>query len=136
MRLFWNMFSRGLFIVGLALVLMPTFTGKLRGMLVFLGSDFWSPLSRLTFCVYLLHPLTFTWYYGTARKAVIIDPHILWINFFACTTITYIMAIPFSMLFEVPFMNIEKWLLFPPKKKPAALVHQPKDEEIIPETKG
>ena len=66
-RLFWNMFSRGLFILGLALVLMPTFTGKLRGLSMFLGSNFWSPLSRLTFSLYLIHPLTFTWYYGTTR---------------------------------------------------------------------
>ena len=39
------------------------------------------------------------------------------INFFAVTTISFMLALPFSMFFEVPFMNIEKFLLFPHKVK-------------------
>ena len=41
----------------------------------------------------------------------------MWYTCFATTTISYALALPFSMVFEVPFMNIEKFLLFPPKEK-------------------
>ena len=116
-RVFWNMFSRALFIIGLMLVLMPTFTGKLRGISALLGSHFWTPLARLTFSTYLIHYLIIFWYLNSSRSAVYIYSGTLWFNCFATTTISYALAIPFSMIFEVPFMNIEKFLLFPPKER-------------------
>ena len=114
-RIFWNMFSRAFFILGLALVLLPTFTGKLRGISAFLGSTFWTPLARLTFSTYLIHIPVMYWNLGSQRTAHYVQTANLWFLTFSCATASYILAIPFSMLFEVPFMNLEKFILFPTK---------------------
>ena len=60
-RITWNILSRPLFIIGLIFVLLPTFTGQLRGISSFLGTQFWTPIARLTFSAYLVHPLILTW---------------------------------------------------------------------------
>ena len=40
-----------------------------------------------------------------------------WFFGIGATVITFLVAIPASMISEVPFMNLEKYVLFPEKKK-------------------
>ena len=48
------------------------------------------------------------------RESIYYNKNTIFFSFFAATMITMILALPFSLMFEVPFMNIEKFLLFPP----------------------
>ena len=85
--IFWNMFSRAFFIIGLIMVLMPTFTLRLYGIHALLGSHFWQPLARLSYSAYLVHLLVLFWYYGSSRTGMFVYPTTTFINFFACTMI-------------------------------------------------
>lgn len=51
----YNAFSRAGFVLGLTLIILPTFEGRLPWIKTFLGSDFMCVLGRLTFGVYLMH---------------------------------------------------------------------------------
>ena len=44
--------------------------------------------------------------------------------------VSFIVAIIFTLLFEVPFMNIEKYILFPKKKQVEKVKAKEEDEQM------
>jgi peptidoglycan/LPS O-acetylase OafA/YrhL len=115
------MFSRPLFVFGLALILMPCFLGQSRLVRLILGADFFAPLARLTFSIYLVHIFIIGYFLGSSKQMIYLENYILVFLCVGVTIISTIVAIPFSLLFEVPFMNLEKYVLFYQKpRKPKA----------------
>jgi peptidoglycan/LPS O-acetylase OafA/YrhL len=49
-------FDRILFVLGIALILLPVLFGQFSLIGSFLGFSVWTPLSRLSFALYLIHP--------------------------------------------------------------------------------
>ena len=41
----------------------------------------------------------------------------MWFFSIGISIVSFLLAIPMSLMWEVPFMNIEKYILFPPKKR-------------------
>ncbi|KAF6020538.1 hypothetical protein EB796_021152 [Bugula neritina] len=66
------------------------------------------PLSRLTYCAYLVHPVIMT-IASASNKNKIMWTDITFISMFAAYTfLAYAVAFPFSLMFEAPFMLIDK----------------------------
>lgn len=115
---FFNAFSRPAYVFGLALILAGPITGKGSFLQVFLGSRFYAPWAKLSFYSYLIHLFVFTWFLAQMRTTLYLNHlNVLWIYsgviFFAL-----LLAIPFSVLFEAPWMQLESLVFFPKKQKP------------------
>eukprot|EP00057_Strongylocentrotus_purpuratus_P004135 XP_003728102.1 PREDICTED: nose resistant to fluoxetine protein 6 [Strongylocentrotus purpuratus] len=77
----------------------------------FLSWSLWIPLSRLTFCAYLLHPAVIYLYTGTISMSYngpIIHQSFLFAGF---VTISYSAAFILSSLIEVPISSLQKMFL-------------------------
>ena len=66
------------------------------------------PLSRLTYSAYLLHPLVILYQYRNLETALHASlPTIAWL-YTANLALAYAAALLFSLVFEAPFMNLQK----------------------------
>ena len=114
---YFNGFSRQIFVTGLALILCPVFAGKGSLLRYLLAGHFWTPLARLSFAGYLIHLLIFEYYLWTQRTSFYWQ-HINVLHLYLGTVFfTFLFALPYSLLCEIPFMNIEKFILFPPRER-------------------
>lgn len=107
--------QRSIWVFGWILLLMPTMMGWGRLLRAVLGAGFWSPLTRLTFGAYLIHPQLQVWYYWNLEQAWFIGNINSIVNAFGFATASYILAVCFSLMAEAPAMNIEKF--WAPQKK-------------------
>lgn len=114
----YNAISRPLFVIALAMVIAGPLVGRNKFMKFVLGSRGWVPWARLTFMIYLIHLLIFQWFYGQMRQSVYLDYAPILASYGATVIMSCLLAIPLSAAFEAPFMNIEKYLIFPAKKRP------------------
>mgnify|MGYP000872321973 CR=1 FL=1 len=119
----WSQFKRSIYLathrsiwsLGWMLILMPAMMGWgtiLRGIL---GANFWSPLARLTFGAYFVHPQLQLWYYWNLEQAWFISNINSFLNCAAFVTISYTLSACFSLLAESPSMNLEKFWM-PPRR--------------------
>jgi len=113
----YSSLCRPLYVTGLALVLMGPIVGKNEFLQIFLGSRFWAPWAKVAFYSYMVHLFVFTWYFGQMRQSFFLNHKgILW-SYFGVIFISIFVATFFSVLFEAPWMQLEKLVLFPPRKK-------------------
>jgi len=111
-------FSKGFFVFGMNLVLLPVLMGHFSLLRGFLAFDAFTPLARLTFGAYMVHP-TFQMFdaMNTVRGEYLtinfgITRYLAWlVASFAC-------SLAFTLLIETPFMNLEKQFLMGGGKKP------------------
>ncbi|KAL3870699.1 hypothetical protein ACJMK2_038743 [Sinanodonta woodiana] len=71
----------------------------------------WSPfvpLSRLTYCAYLVHPVIIIYIYGMRRTTVYLAYPEMVCSFLGFLAIAYLMAFVISLAFESPMMGLEK----------------------------
>ncbi|XP_055947333.1 nose resistant to fluoxetine protein 6-like [Argiope bruennichi] len=68
------------------------------------------PLSRLTYCAYLLHPVVQTVYFFSLRKLVEFNHFNIMMLFFGTLFISYFVALVTSLLFESPVIRLERLL--------------------------
>jgi len=113
----YNAVSRPLFVFGLGLILIPTFVGRLRVIKNFLGAEIFSVLARLNYMVYMIHILVIFWYLTDSRQAYYINWVNQWFLSIGAMIVSFALSVPFSLICEVPFMNIEKYVLFPAQVK-------------------
>ena len=106
--------------LGVALILMPTFVGRLRVIRGLLRAEIFTVISRLVFLVYMTHSLVIFWFLVDTRQSFHINNLDLWFICFGGFVASCFIAIPFTLICEVPFMNIEKYILFPPNIDPGA----------------
>ncbi|CAC5380351.1 unnamed protein product [Mytilus coruscus] len=75
------------------------------------------PLSRLTYCAYLIHPLVMYFYYLSRKQFLFWDDHEVIYEFFAHLGMAYAVAFVASLVFESPMMGLEKVVFRKDKKK-------------------
>ncbi|XP_052090752.1 nose resistant to fluoxetine protein 6-like [Mytilus californianus] len=75
------------------------------------------PLSRLTYCAYLIHPLVMYCYYKSRKQLLFWDDHEVIYEFFAHLGMAYAVAFVASLVFESPMMGLEKVVFRKDKKK-------------------
>ncbi|XP_071484630.1 nose resistant to fluoxetine protein 6-like [Diadema antillarum] len=77
----------------------------------FLSWKFWAPLSRLTFCAYLLHPAVIYLYTGEVTSVyypAVIQQSVLYAGF---VTLSYSAALIMCTLIEMPVSSLQKLLM-------------------------
>ncbi|KAK3592291.1 hypothetical protein CHS0354_032681 [Potamilus streckersoni] len=68
------------------------------------------PLSRLTYCAYLVHPVIILYFYSTRRTAMYLAYPEMVCTFLGYLVISYLLAFVISLAFESPMMGLEKAL--------------------------
>ena len=126
----YNSTSRPFFVLGLGLVLLPTFVGRFRIVKNLLSSEIFAVLARLNYMVYMIHCLVLFWFINDLRQASYVNSLNQWFFSISTTVVSFIFAVPFTLLCEVPFMNIEKYVLFPVKSRPKRTVINDSDKEV------
>ena len=114
----YNAACRPLFVLGLGLCVVPCFVGRLRIVKGLLGNEVMAVLARLNYMVYMNHCLILIWLISDLRQASYVNYLNQWYFSIGAMVFSFLFAIPMTLMFEVPFMNIEKNVLFPASKKP------------------
>jgi len=112
----YNFFSRPFFVLGVGLIIAPTFVGRLRAIKGFLGAQGFVVLARLNYMVYMIHCLVLFHYLNNTRAGIYATNVSQWFFAIGAIFVSFMIAIPVTLLCEVPFMNLEKNVLFPKKK--------------------
>lgn len=112
----YNTTARPFFVLGLGLAIAPTFVGRLRVVRGFLAAEMFTVIARLNYMVYMIHCFILFWILNDTRQAYYVNWVNQWYFSIGCIVLSIIFAVPFTLICEAPFMNIEKLLLFPSSK--------------------
>ncbi|XP_042912013.1 nose resistant to fluoxetine protein 6-like [Parasteatoda tepidariorum] len=82
-----------------------------------LSWSLWVPVSRLTFPAYLIHPVIISAVYGSIESPREFSLDFMLYMFIGHMFLTYVLSLVLSLLYESPFVVMEK-ILLRPKKKP------------------
>ena len=125
-KVIYNTTSRAFFALGVGLILMPTYVGRLRIIKNFLSAEIFIVMGRLNYEVYLIHCIVIYVFIASQEQGF----HVTSLSqlFFSIGVFvaTFTFAIPCTLFFEVPFMNIDKTILFPQNSKTS----QPKTQSL------
>ena len=108
---FYMAFSRAVFVFSFTLFIFPILLGRWTFMRNVLGHDFWTPLARISFGAYLIHPTFMTFDSFNRPRATWSSINVNITMFFAWWAITYITSFLFTILIETPCANLEKTFL-------------------------
>jgi len=75
------MTARPFFVVGVGLIIVPTFVGRLRVIKAFLGAETFEVLARLNYMVYMVHCLVLFHFLNNMRTSAYVTSVTQW--FFA-----------------------------------------------------
>ena len=109
-------FSRPLIAVGIGMVSYPILVGKGKLVLAFMGHPFCNTLAKLGYGIYMIHILFLELRAYSIKKAFYLRNYSIVINFFGFLLMTVVMAAIISLIYEVPWSNIEKTFLLGQKK--------------------
>lgn len=68
-------------------------------------------INKLTYAIYLLNPIIISVVFGKFENGGTVDPTLYFILMIGITIITYIFAIMFTLLFEIPFYKLSNEIL-------------------------
>ena len=74
-------------------------------------------LGRLGFQVYLIHVPLYHMYFGQIRQALYLGHIYLVWNWIALVTVSFLVAIPVTVVFESPFLQFSKLVLMSQKER-------------------
>ena len=109
--------ARPLFVFLMALTFAGSMTGQHTLIRYLFGGEFWGALARLNFVAYILHLAILTVFYGNQHISGTFEHTPILFIFFSITLITYLISVPFSTIFEAPFIQIERFFLLKQKKE-------------------
>ncbi|CAB4059068.1 unnamed protein product [Lepeophtheirus salmonis] len=94
----------------------------------FLSSHLWAPISRISYIMYLTHVHIQTYFYASRKQTFHFDQALMIYWFFGHIMITMMFSFIISLLFESPFIGIEKIIFGRGGDKKS----NPKENEILP----
>lgn len=107
----YNSLSRTVWAIGLAWVIFACSTHNGGWVNTLLSWKPFSPLARLTYCAYLLHPMILIMAEYSARATFPYDDVTMILRFLGVLLCGMSLAVIASLSFEAPLMNLEKILL-------------------------
>ncbi|XP_076807348.1 nose resistant to fluoxetine protein 6-like isoform X2 [Clavelina lepadiformis] len=107
---FYNAVSRPVWCVGMAWVTIVCVSGYGGPVNTFLSWKGFIPLSRLTYCCYLLHPLVIWWFLATAETHFHFSIYFMIMIFLASLVLTHMLAYAVAMAIEYPTVELMKML--------------------------
>uniref|UniRef100_A0A1I7T5I5 NRF domain-containing protein n=1 Tax=Caenorhabditis tropicalis TaxID=1561998 RepID=A0A1I7T5I5_9PELO len=102
------LYSRVLWGISLSWIIISTYYRK--GLINdFMSLPFWTPLARLSFCAYLVHIMVAGYFFGRNHSELYFSTlsYFFLDTVIPVTTISFIVAIFWSSMFEIPFAKIE-----------------------------
>ena len=112
----YNAISRLAFVLGMMMVLLPTFEGRLTWVKYFMSCEYFQVIGKLTYSAYLIHiPVGVAYIYCQKYTAYGAVDNIVY-HYFGMYTLSYLCALILFLLAEYPPLNIERFILFPKKK--------------------
>ncbi|CAG2106234.1 unnamed protein product [Medioppia subpectinata] len=100
--------SRTIWALSLAWVTFACITGNGGFVNAFLSARVWMPLSRLTHCSYLVHPIVMSVLYGSREHPFDFSSYLFTYFTISHIFITYIVSFVLSLLIESPFIAISR----------------------------
>ncbi|XP_067661104.1 nose resistant to fluoxetine protein 6-like [Haliotis asinina] len=104
----YNTVARTAWAVGVAWVIIACATGNGGFVNTLLSWEAFIPLSRLTYCTYLVHPVIMELYYFSQRQLFYVSDLNMAYCFLGNMGISYAVAAIVSLTFESPMMGLEK----------------------------
>ncbi|XP_039271604.2 nose resistant to fluoxetine protein 6-like [Styela clava] len=120
---FYNAVSRPVWALGLSWVTIACVSGYGGPINSFLSWKFFVPLSRLSFCAYLIHPLIVSYIYISREYEMHFAIYLMVYYYLAVLLLSLGLAYLLSMTVEAPMAGILK-LIFPKSTKPRAKQHE------------
>ncbi|XP_070533924.1 nose resistant to fluoxetine protein 6-like [Ptychodera flava] len=99
------------FVTSVAWVIFACETGNGGPVHTFLSWSAWIPLSRLTYCTYLIHPIVIYIYYWSRKTPIHYTEMNMVYYFVASLVLSYACAFVVSLAIEAPMIGLEKILL-------------------------
>ena len=129
----WNALSRPLFVLGMMMVLLPTYEGRLTWLKSFMSCGLFKVIGKFTYSAYLIHIAVISLYVSSSNNSEVQSRDGGYFSFFGVYTLSYAAAIIITLLVEFPTLNIEKTILFPPKPKSKPAQTQDVKQALISE---
>ncbi|GBM27686.1 Nose resistant to fluoxetine protein 6 [Araneus ventricosus] len=107
---FYNALSRIGFSLALAWVIFVCVIGQGDAVNSILSWKALIPLSRLTYCAYLVHPIVQITYFGSIRRLIEFNHINVMMLYLGTLFISYAAALVISLLFESPVIRLERLL--------------------------
>jgi peptidoglycan/LPS O-acetylase OafA/YrhL len=104
----WLAVNRPLWGGILAWVTFTCLTGAGGWVTDILAAPLWLPISRLTFCAYLLHPIVLNTFYNTLKHPVYYQDGIAVFYFLGSAIVSYLAAAAVAVTVELPFAQMEE----------------------------
>ncbi|CDW54132.1 nose resistant to fluoxetine protein 6 [Trichuris trichiura] len=121
-------FSRTIWAIVLAWISLACTSGYGGPVNDFLSWKIWIPLSRLTYCLYLVHPILIQAFYASQAKPTHFSGHYQMVHyFFGHLVFSILIAFVTSVCFEMPVATMEPLIFNHPKRQAA------KDEDDVGE---
>jgi len=90
----YNATSKALFTLGLGLILMPTYVGRLRVIKSFLSTDFFVVMGRLNYTVYMIHCVILFMFLASQKQGSYVTSVSQWFISVATFMISFMFAVP------------------------------------------
>lgn len=110
-------FSKALFVIGMSLLLLPAMMGHFTWLRKFLSLDFFTPLARLTFGAYMVHPTFMLFHALNTTRGEYLTRNTGIVMFICWVVVSFATSCICTLLIETPFMNLEKTFLMGGGKK-------------------
>ncbi len=99
------------------MVLLPTYEGRLPWLKAFMSFSLFQIIGRLTYTSYLIHQSLIFLYLAAGENTLVTTADSVIYKYFGIYAIAYLAAFILTLLSESPTLNLEKTLLFPPRKR-------------------
>jgi peptidoglycan/LPS O-acetylase OafA/YrhL len=110
-KIIYNVLSRKGFVVGFFLVCLPIMQGNLQSLGGWLASDFFVPLSKISFAVYVIHSFVIRYIYYNFRHAIYFEISMLFLYATSFIIVVYFLSLFVTAIFEAPFMHLRSLLI-------------------------
>ena len=125
-KLAYNIFAKKLYVIGLFMFCLPLMMNKLPPIFGgWMGSSIFLPLSRLSYSVYIIHPLIIKFVLYNYRYAYNMNGKYIILMGLSYIVCAYILSILICTLFEMPFQNIRN--IFKNKIRPTTDIRDNKN---------
>lgn len=108
---FYMTLSRPLFVFGMVMSIFPVLLGRGKVLRDILGHDWFTPLARISFGAYLVHPTYMVFESFNRPRATWASMSNNFTMFFAWLVISFLTSFLFTILVETPCANLEKTFL-------------------------
>lgn len=107
-QMLFAMFGSWFVIAGVVLMGLPALYGKTSVALMFFGGSFWSPMSRMFISMYIIQMLLIQYNMAQSYAFQYLDNFVIQNYMFADLFFSFLLAIAFCSLIEVPFSRFVK----------------------------